>query len=223
MDDDPSALVGTPKREKKLPAHLAEQEMSRLLETPDLLDTLRPPRPGHSRAVLRLRPSAERARWSGPRRRQSLGARRACARQGREGARRPVQQDGSAGDQGLACGFSAPSPFRLLFLMLAGPHPRSRALGGAAPPRFPPAPRAGRRRFSSTIGAGGSRREAWTGSCGSTLRSAARGSGSARMHCAIPLRRTCFSAERIYGLFRNCSATRACPPRSATRTSTPRS
>jgi integrase/recombinase XerC len=36
MEDDPAALVGTPKREKKLPAHLAEQEMSRLLETPDL-------------------------------------------------------------------------------------------------------------------------------------------------------------------------------------------
>lgn len=36
IDDDPAALVGTPKRDKKLPAHLAEQEMSRLLETPDL-------------------------------------------------------------------------------------------------------------------------------------------------------------------------------------------
>jgi integrase/recombinase XerC len=36
IEDDPAALVGTPKREKKLPAHLAEQEMSRLLETPDL-------------------------------------------------------------------------------------------------------------------------------------------------------------------------------------------
>jgi integrase/recombinase XerC len=35
MEDDPAALVGTPKREKKLPAHLAEQEMARLLETPD--------------------------------------------------------------------------------------------------------------------------------------------------------------------------------------------
>ena len=32
------------------------------------------------------------------------------------------------------------------FFLLAGPHPRSLALGGAAPPRFPPAPRAGRRR-----------------------------------------------------------------------------
>jgi integrase/recombinase XerC len=35
MEEDPAALVGTPKRETKLPAHLAEQEMSRLLETPD--------------------------------------------------------------------------------------------------------------------------------------------------------------------------------------------
>src|SRR5438552_2331013 len=32
------------------------------------------------------------------------------------------------------------------FLALAGPHPRSLSLGGAASPRFPPAPRSGRRR-----------------------------------------------------------------------------
>jgi integrase/recombinase XerC len=36
VEGDPAALVGTPKREKKLPRHLAEQEMSRLLETPDV-------------------------------------------------------------------------------------------------------------------------------------------------------------------------------------------
>jgi integrase/recombinase XerC len=35
IEDDPSALVGTPKREQRLPAHLAEAEMSRLLEMPD--------------------------------------------------------------------------------------------------------------------------------------------------------------------------------------------
>jgi integrase/recombinase XerC len=35
LDGDPAALVGTPKREQKLPAHLAEAEMSRLLEMPD--------------------------------------------------------------------------------------------------------------------------------------------------------------------------------------------
>ena len=32
---DPAGLVGTPKREQRLPAHLAESEMSRLLEMPD--------------------------------------------------------------------------------------------------------------------------------------------------------------------------------------------
>lgn len=35
IDVDPSSLVGTPKREQRLPAHLGEAEMSRLLEMPD--------------------------------------------------------------------------------------------------------------------------------------------------------------------------------------------
>jgi integrase/recombinase XerC len=35
LDRDPAALVGTPKREQRIPAHLAVEEMSRLLETPD--------------------------------------------------------------------------------------------------------------------------------------------------------------------------------------------
>src|SRR3954469_15560015 len=35
IEGDPGALVGTPKREHRLPAHLAEGEMSRLLEMPD--------------------------------------------------------------------------------------------------------------------------------------------------------------------------------------------
>src|SRR5688572_24047095 len=35
----------------------------------------------------------------------------------------------------------------LLFSVLAGPHPRSLSLGGAAPRRFPPATRSGRRRL----------------------------------------------------------------------------
>ena len=35
LEGDPAALVGTPKREQRLPAHLAEAEMSRLLEMPD--------------------------------------------------------------------------------------------------------------------------------------------------------------------------------------------
>ena len=35
IDADPAALVGTPKREQRLPAHLGEAEMSKLLEMPD--------------------------------------------------------------------------------------------------------------------------------------------------------------------------------------------
>jgi integrase/recombinase XerC len=35
LDSDPAALVGTPKREQRIPAHLAIEEMSRLLEQPD--------------------------------------------------------------------------------------------------------------------------------------------------------------------------------------------
>jgi integrase/recombinase XerC len=35
MEGDPAALVGTPKREQRLPAHLGEAEVSRLLEMPD--------------------------------------------------------------------------------------------------------------------------------------------------------------------------------------------
>jgi integrase/recombinase XerC len=50
IEDDPAALVGTPKREKKLPAHLAEQEMTRLLETSDVTT----PFGRRDRAILEL-------------------------------------------------------------------------------------------------------------------------------------------------------------------------
>ena len=35
LDDDPAALVGAPRLEHKIPAHLAVDEMTRLLDTPD--------------------------------------------------------------------------------------------------------------------------------------------------------------------------------------------
>jgi integrase/recombinase XerC len=35
IEGDPAALVGTPKREQRLPAHLGEAEMARLLDMPD--------------------------------------------------------------------------------------------------------------------------------------------------------------------------------------------
>jgi integrase/recombinase XerC len=50
IDGDPAALVGTPKREQRLPAHLAESEMSRLLEMPDTASPLG----RRDRAILEL-------------------------------------------------------------------------------------------------------------------------------------------------------------------------
>lgn len=40
IDGDPTALVGTPKREQRIPNHLAVQEMSTLLDAPDTSDPL---------------------------------------------------------------------------------------------------------------------------------------------------------------------------------------
>src|SRR3954452_1076228 len=50
IEGDPAALVGTPKREERLPAHLAEGEMSRLLEMPDASEPLG----RRDRAILEL-------------------------------------------------------------------------------------------------------------------------------------------------------------------------
>jgi integrase/recombinase XerC len=50
IDGDPAALVGTPKREERLPAHLGESEMSRLLEMPDTSSPLG----RRDRAILEL-------------------------------------------------------------------------------------------------------------------------------------------------------------------------
>jgi integrase/recombinase XerC len=50
LDDDPSALVGTPKREQRLPAHLGEAEMARLLEMPEISHPLG----RRDRAILEL-------------------------------------------------------------------------------------------------------------------------------------------------------------------------
>ena len=50
IDGDPAALVGTPKREVRLPAHLGESEMSRLLDMPDTSSPLG----RRDRAILEL-------------------------------------------------------------------------------------------------------------------------------------------------------------------------
>ena len=50
LDADPAALVGTPKREQRLPAHLGEKEMTTLLEMPDVSQPLG----RRDRAILEL-------------------------------------------------------------------------------------------------------------------------------------------------------------------------
>ena len=50
VDDDQGALIATPKREVRMPAHLSESEMSRLLEMPDAADPLG----RRDRAILEL-------------------------------------------------------------------------------------------------------------------------------------------------------------------------
>jgi integrase/recombinase XerC len=50
LDGDPAALVGTPKREQRLPAHLGEAEMSTLLAMPDATQPLG----RRDRAILEL-------------------------------------------------------------------------------------------------------------------------------------------------------------------------
>jgi integrase/recombinase XerC len=50
LDADPAALVGTPKREQRLPAHLGEAEMTKLLEMPDATHPLG----RRDRAILEL-------------------------------------------------------------------------------------------------------------------------------------------------------------------------
>jgi len=50
LEGDPAALVGTPKREQRLPSHLGEAEMTRLLEIPDVSQPLG----RRDRAILEL-------------------------------------------------------------------------------------------------------------------------------------------------------------------------
>jgi integrase/recombinase XerC len=50
LEDDPAALVSSPRLEQKLPAHLSEQDMARLLETPDTATPLG----RRDRAILEL-------------------------------------------------------------------------------------------------------------------------------------------------------------------------
>ena len=62
LDDDPTALVGSPRKRADAAGAPRRRRHGRLLEAPDASTVGRPPRSRHSRAVLRVRPATERAR-----------------------------------------------------------------------------------------------------------------------------------------------------------------
>ncbi|PYQ69171.1 MAG: hypothetical protein DMG01_29570 [Acidobacteria bacterium] len=91
IEGDPGAMVSTPKREIRMPAHLSESEMDALLGAP------RDPR-----AVLRVRAPSQRA--DRPRRggREPERANGPRVREGPQAAARPIQHDDDEGDSGVS-------------------------------------------------------------------------------------------------------------------------
>ncbi len=93
IDDDPGALIATPKRDVRMPAHLSEQEMIALLAAPAGDEPLGRRDQRDSRAVLRVGTAAERARRPGSRRCEPEREDGARAREGRQAAAGAVQRE----------------------------------------------------------------------------------------------------------------------------------
>ena len=91
IEGDPAALVGTPKREQRLPAASRRERDVGAPRDTGRVAASRPPRPRHPGIVLRVRASSERARRPRPRRRQPEWPDGSRPRQGRQGAHRPLQ------------------------------------------------------------------------------------------------------------------------------------
>ena len=104
IDDDPGALVVTPKRDIRMPAHLSEEEMSALIDAPAGGSALVPTRSRDPRAVLRVGTPSERACRSRRGRRESWREDGARPRQRRQGADRPVQRQHGDGASRLSQG-----------------------------------------------------------------------------------------------------------------------
>ena len=103
IDTDPAALAASPKRERKVPAHLSIDEMKRLLEMPDVVRSAGLSRPRDPRAVLRVRPAIERTRRTRSRRCESARANGSRDGQGCEGAAGSVQFDDGRVAPCMAC------------------------------------------------------------------------------------------------------------------------
>ena len=207
IDDDPAALIATPKRDVRMPAHLSEQEMIALLAAP----AGDQPLGRRDHAILELFYA------SGLRLSELAGLDIDDVNL----SAKMVRVLGKGGKQRLVpFNTSTASAIRAYLTGQSGADARERSrrdrtAADADPPTTT--------RCLSTIAAGASASAASTGSCGAMSPRAARGSASARTPCGIPSPRTCCSAAPTCGRSRNCSAMRASAPRSATRMSTPRS
>ena len=213
---DPAALVGTPRREQKLPAHLSMDEMSMLLETPDRSSPLG----RRDQAILELFYA------SGIRLSELVGldldavnlSGRIVRVLGKGGKERQVPINTSA-----ASAIRAYLPDRegLVHGTLAldrvdddEEHPRwgaaaagrgkARQARRASPACAPPCILC-----SSTIGGSGCHAAACTAWCAAMWPCAAPARASVRTRCGIRLRRTCWSAAPTYAVSRSCWAMRA--------------
>ena len=213
--DDRSRRAGaSPRRERKVPAHLSIDEMTRLLEMPDVVGPARPPRSRHPRAVLCLGAAAQRARGTRSRGRQPAGADGPRDGQGREGAAGAVQH----GDARSRCASGSRHAARPAL------EPRTLPRAESREPRAKAA--RARSREPLFVNFRGARVDrAQRAAAGRALRGGVQHPVRHQPARAAALVRhaPARSAAPTCGPSRSCSGTCSSPRRSATRTSTPRS
>ena len=192
VDTDPGALVSGPRMERRIPAHLAEPEVVRLLETPDVTTPLG----RRDRAILELFYA------SGLRLSELIGldvedvnlSGRMLRVLGKGGKERIVPFNRSST---AAIRVYLEDRLVLVASALSGPRERGRGRRAGHDPLF------------VNYRGGGCRRGASTGSYGATWPHVARASASVRMRFDTASRRTCCPAEQTCARFRSCSATRS--------------
>ena len=206
IEGDPTALVGTPKREQRIPNHLAVQEMSTLLDAPDTSDPLG----RRDKAILELFYA------SGLRLSELVGldlddvnvSGRVVRVLGKGRKERIVPFNKSTADA-----------LRAWLADREGVRPgsdRGQTPENAAKVRLPGGG-SGNRCFSTTR-EDGCPRGAWTSWCDATWRSRARAWASARTPCGTHSRHIFWKRGRTCVRSRNCSVTRVSAPRSVTPT-----
>jgi integrase/recombinase XerC len=205
IDADPAALAASPKRERKVPAHLSIDEMTRLLEMPDVSDPLG----CRDRAILELFYA------SGLRLSELVGLNlddinlkaRMVRVMGKGAKERQVPFNETTGTS-LSKWRDVRRVFRATATRPERPAPRAQSPRSRALSREP--------LFLNFRG------NRLTGRSVQRLVAryvaAARGSVSARTRCDTLSPHTCWSAERICGRSRSCSATCSCRRRNATPT-----